>query len=309
MTAGPHANPPETGLQRAAKRFDQRAWPIVRRVLVGTWNDGFIHAGNLAYMSMLAIFPFFILGGAIFSLFGEEAARDGLIDGLLIALPDMVQEVVGPVAHSVIDLRSGWLLWVGAAIALWTVSSLIETIRDIMHRAYRTPQQYSFWRYRLFSAGMIIGAVVLMLFLLIGQVLMGTAQEVIFTFFPGLNEMMGQISLSRAIAALGFFVTVHLLFHSLAPEKYRKSRYPAWPGAVVTTLWWLTASYVLPPLLSSVFVYSLTYGSLAGIMITLFFFWFVGLGVVIGAELNAALAKVPEEQAASEENLQEAGTS
>ncbi|HLL31719.1 MAG TPA: ribonuclease BN, partial [Allosphingosinicella sp.] len=41
--------------------------------------------------------------------------------------------------------------------------------------------------------------------------------------------------------------------------------------------------------------YDLTYGSLAGVIIGLTFFFIVGLGVVIGAELNAALAEVPEE--------------
>ena len=289
---------PATRIHNAARRFERQAWPITRRVVVGAWNDGFIHAGNLAYMSMLAIFPFFILGGAIFSLFGEDAARDAMIDTVLIALPAMVREVVSPVAHSVIDLRSGWLLWVGAAIALWTVSSLIETIRDILHRAYRVPLASSFWKYRLFSASMIIAAVFVMLVLLIGQVLLGTAQEVMLAFFPRLDGAMDQLAVTRAIAAIGFFLTMFLLFYSLTPESYRKSRYPSWPGAVVTTVWWLVASFVLPPLLSQVFYYSLTYGSLAGIMITLFFFWFVGLGVVLGAEFNAALAKVPEELAA-----------
>jgi len=38
--------------------------------------------------------------------------------------------------------------------------------------------------------------------------------------------------------------------------------------------------------------YSLTYGSLAGVMVVLIFFYMVGLGVVMGAELNAALAEV-----------------
>ncbi|MEO6581554.1 MAG: hypothetical protein ABIN68_01950, partial [Sphingomicrobium sp.] len=37
--------------------------------------------------------------------------------------------------------------------------------------------------------------------------------------------------------------------------------------------------------------YSLTYGSLAGVMIALLFFFVIGLGVVMGAELNAALAE------------------
>ena len=31
-------------------------------------------------------------------------------------------------------------------------------------------------------------------------------------------------------------------------------------------------------------------------MIALFFFWLVGLGMVMGAELNAALAETPEER-------------
>ena len=31
-------------------------------------------------------------------------------------------------------------------------------------------------------------------------------------------------------------------------------------------------------------------------MIALFFFWLVGLGLVVGAELNAALAETPEER-------------
>ena len=299
---------PRLDIGRAAAWLDKHWWPVTRRVLLGAWNDGFIHAGNLAYMTILAIFPFFILGSAIFSLFGEEAARNAMVDGILVALPPMIREVVGPVAHSVIDLRSGWLLWAGAAVALWTVSSLIETIRDILHRAYRTKYHSSFWRYRLFSASMIIGAVALMLVLLIGQVLVGTTQELIANFFPRLTGFLDDLSLSRIIAAVGFFVTMHLLFHSLSPRKFRRGPFRAWPGALATTAWWLGASYMLPPILSSFFAYNLTYGSMAGIMITLFFFWFVGLGVVIGAELNAALALVPEELRREEEREQAGDT-
>ena len=50
-----------------------RGWEITKRTIVGTYNDGFIHAGNLAYLAMFSIFPFFILGSALFSLIGEES--------------------------------------------------------------------------------------------------------------------------------------------------------------------------------------------------------------------------------------------
>ena len=49
----------------------------------------------------------------------------------------------------------------------------------------------------------------------------------------------------------------------------------------------------LPAVLGLFGSYDLTYGSLAGVIIALISFWFVGLGVVIGAELNAALAETP----------------
>jgi membrane protein len=30
-------------------------WEIVKRIAIGVYNDGFIHAGNLAYLSIVAI--------------------------------------------------------------------------------------------------------------------------------------------------------------------------------------------------------------------------------------------------------------
>ena len=67
-----------------------------------------------------------------------------------------------------------------------------------------------------------------------------------------------------------------------------------WPGPLFVTLWWLATTALLPIVLTSLGGYDLTYGSLAGVIIALFFFFVIGLGVVIGAELNAALAETPE---------------
>jgi membrane protein len=273
-----------------------RFFEIFKRVAVGTYNDGFIHAGNLAYMSVLAIFPFFITGAAMFSLIGEESERAASINAILYTLPPVVGDVIGPVARSVIEKRSGWLLWVGGFIGLWTVGSLIETIRDILRRAYGTEATAAFWKYRLFSTGIIIVAVVLLLVSLIAQVLIGAAQEVIEIYFPELNDVLSALSLSRLVPAFGLFGSLYLLFYTLTPHAYRERRYPKWPGALLVTLWWILVTLSLPPLLRTVFSYDLTYGSLAGMMIVLFFFWLIGLGMVMGAELNAALAETPEEE-------------
>ncbi|MFC4253798.1 ribonuclease BN [Altererythrobacter xixiisoli] len=270
---------------------------LVKRIFTGLFNDGTIHAGNLAYMSMLAIFPFFITGAALFSLLGDESQRMATIDAVLYALPPVVGEVIGPAARTVVQQRSGVLLWIGGLFGLWTVGGLVETIRDILRRAYGTHSSTSFWKHRLLSTGIIVGAVVLLMLSLFAQVLIGAVQEVIDAYVPQLADILGSLALSRIIPTAGLFLSLYLLFYTLTPSRYRSRRYPKWPGALVATLWWLAVSVALPPLLRSVFSYDLTYGSLAGMMIALFFFWLVGLGVVLGAEFNAALAESPEEEA------------
>ena len=282
-----------------------RVWKIAKRTFVGTYNDGFIHAGNLAYLSMLAIFPFFILGAAVFSAFGEEAERAATINAVLFALPPMVGNVIEPVARDVIEARSGWLLWVGALIGLWTVGSLVETIRDILRRAYGTQATHAFWKYRLLSSGVILAAVFLLLLSLIAQFLIGTAQEVIEAYFPQLVDRVVALRLSRIVPSLGLFGSLYLIFYSLTPSKYRRKRYPKWPGVLLTTFWWISVTTIMPTVLRNFFAYDLTYGGLAGVMIALFFFWLVGLGVVIGAELNAALAETPEEELSQTEETDE----
>lgn len=269
---------------------------VLKRVWIGVYNDGLIHAGNLAYMVLIALFPFFIVGAAIFSLVGETSQRAMAINTVILALPPVVAQAIAPVGRAVVEARTGWLLWAGAAVGLWTVGSLIETVRDILRRAYGTQAEAAYWRYRLASTALVLGATVLMLASIGLQVAITTAQQVIEAWMPELAGWLTGLALSRFLPAGGLFLSLYLLFLSLTPGAYRARRYRKWPGALFVTIWWLAVTSVLPWVLKRFTTYDLTYGSLAGIMITLFFFWLVGLGVVAGAELNAALSETPEER-------------
>jgi membrane protein len=119
---------------------------------------------------------------------------------------------------------------------------------------------------------------------------------VILARLPQFKAWQTGLTLTRFLTAGVFFGSLWVLFISLTPSAYRGKRYPKWPGALLVTGWWLLVTTLLPKLLRNLFAYDLTYGSLAGVMIALFFFWLIGLGVVVGAELNAALAETPEEQ-------------
>src|SRR6476469_3556538 len=86
-------------------------WEVTKRVLVGVYNDGFIHAGNLAYLSVLALFPFFILAAAIAHLFGQSQDAQLTVFNILQRLPQNVADTLREPIQEVLEVRTGPLLW------------------------------------------------------------------------------------------------------------------------------------------------------------------------------------------------------
>lgn len=271
-------------------------WTTLKRVAEGVYAEGFIHAGNLAFMSLLALFPFFIVLAALAQGLGRT--EDGLqaVSLFLENVPPSVASALEEPIASVLSARTGYLLWIGAAIGLWTTASFIETIREILRRSYGTPYGRPFYEYRLFSLGLIILSVALALLAFALQFVMTGVEQFIYQVLPFLEEYRVLVSLSRVVPAVAIFLGFFLVFWSLTPREYRSRRYPKWPGALLVTVWWLGTTALMPVVLANVISYDLTYGSLAGFMLSMMFFFVIGFGVVVGAHLNAALAEVPESE-------------
>ena len=267
-----------------------RPFEVAKRVLVGVYNDGFIHAGNIAYLSLLSMFPFFILAAAVAQLFGSSDGAAQAVANVLRSLPPDIAKVLREPVAEVLTARQGPLLWFGAIVGLWTASSFIETIRDILRRAYGVKYTAPFWEYRLISALFMLGLVLLLMVSLATTVLLSSIEAFIVAKVPQFAEIETTLTLVRIVPGLALYLTVYLTFVVLTPSRYRKRGCRKWPGALLVTVWWVGTAILLPKAISLAGGYSLTYGSLAGVMIALLFFFIVGLGVVMGAELNAGLA-------------------
>ena len=268
-----------------------RPFEVIKRVAVGVYNDGFIHAGNLAYLALLSMFPFFITAAAVAQLLGRSEDSQRAVIAILQQLPPDVAGVLrGPIAE-VLTARTGPLLWFGAIVGLWTATSFTETIRDILRRAYGVQFCAPFWEYRLISIALIVGSVILLMTAFAASVAMSSMEALILHVFPQFGDIVGAIQVYRLIPAVALYGTIYAIFVILTPSRYRKVGCRKWPGALLVALWWLATAELLPEAIGLAGGYDLTYGSLAGVMIVLLFFFVVGLGVVMGAELNAALAE------------------
>ena len=275
---------------KLVRRRGSNAWLVTKRVLRGAYDDGFIHAGNLAYISLVAMFPFILVASAFAHLVGRgEDAQLTVVTILSRLPPDVARALAGPIGE-MMQARTGALLWFGAVIGLWTTASFIETIRDILRRAYGVRYCAPFWEYRLGSIGLIVALVVLLLAAFGATVALASIHHYVAWAMPFSNGLAHRLGLYRIVPGVTLYFTFYAIFLALTPARYRKIHCRKWPGALLVTAWWLVTVELLPAAIGLFGGYAITYGSLAGVMVALIFFWVIGLGVVMGAELNAALA-------------------
>ena len=272
-------------------RPGSRFFEVIKRVAVGVYNDGFIHAGNLAYLAILALFPFFILATAVASLLGETEYGQQTVVTFLQAMPPEVADVMRAPIRDVLQARSGALLWFGAIVGLWTAGSFVETIRDILRRAYGVKYSAPFWEYRLGSIAIIFLSVILLMFAFAASVILTSAHEFVIRLIPAAEGSASGLGFYRLVPALAIYATFYTLFFALTPKRYRRWGCLNWPGPMLVTAWWIGTTSVMPYVIDLFGGYALTYGSLAGVMVALLYFFVIGLGVVAAAELNAALAE------------------
>src|SRR3954468_3431594 len=188
------------------------AWEVTKRVAVGVYNDGFIHAGNLAYLSILALFPFFILAAAVAHLLGQSQDAQLTVFNVLRRLPPDVAATLQAPVREVLNARTGPLLWFGAVVGLWTAASFVETIRDILRRAYGVKFCAPFWEYRLGSILLILGAVVLLMIAFAASVALSSVHHVLVQWFPLAQGIGSRLGLYRLVPAVTLFLTFYGLF-------------------------------------------------------------------------------------------------
>ena len=119
---------------------------------------------------------------------------------------------------------------------------------------------------------------------------MSSIEALLIHLVPRFADVANSMMLYHIVPGIMLYATIYLVFVVLTPSRYRRIGCRKWPGALLVAVWWIATTTALPWVIGLAGGYSLTYGSLAGVMIALLFFFVIGLGVVTGAELNAALA-------------------
>ncbi|MEM1020708.1 MAG: YihY/virulence factor BrkB family protein, partial [Pseudomonadota bacterium] len=262
-------------------------YTITARAIRGFARDGGVMmAGHLAFLGLLSLFPFVIFTISVAGLFGETESGQNAIILMVNALPDEVASVISKPIQDILGGAPKGVLTISALIALWTASSGLDAARMAVRRAFHWAEVQPMIKRRLQSTAIAAVAPLLVLAAMSIQVI-GPALWSMFggdILFSSSTETLWRL-LRLAIAPTMLLFLLAAAYFIFAPFRIRPIA--VWPGAFVAAISWFSIANGLSLYLRNLADYQATYGSLAGTMVTLLFFFFLGLAFVFGAEVNA----------------------
>lgn len=248
---------------------------------------GLIAAG-VAFYGLLALFPAITALIAISGLLVEPSQIVGQLESLSGLVPEEVIAIVTKQASAVAGSREGGLglaAIAGVLIALYSASKGMASLIEGINVAYDEEEERGFVRLKLVTFA-------LTLFLMIGLLvaLMATLG------LPAVLAVLDLGALFELLMTAGLWIGLFCLtvlglsvLYRYAPSRDEPEWTWASPGAVVSCLIWVIASAGFAFYVGNFGSYNESFGTLAGVIVLLMWFWISAFVILLGAELNAEM--------------------
>lgn len=254
-------------------------------------HDIFGSAAQLSYYFLLALFPLLLFLMTLLGYFAEAGSelRNKLIIYLATIMPPSAITLVHTTLDEISQASGGGKLSLGILAALWAASNGMGAISDTLNAAYAVKERRAWWQVRLTAIGLTI-VVSILIVVALAIVLFGgqMGDRVARHFgFSGVFTVVWKI-LQWPIALFFLLLTFDLIY-SFAPDVRRRKRKWWTLGAMAAVVIWLLVSFGFRIYLHYFNSYSVTYGSLGALIVLMLWFYFTGLAILIGGEINSEL--------------------
>lgn len=201
---------------------------------------------------------------------------------------DVVRVLRGPI-EKMIRTTDKSIMTFSILGALWVSSSAIDAARLAIVRAFGTASRRPFVRRRveglllviLSASSIIIGMTILVL----GPV----AWKILISYIPLETDWKVIWNLVRLTVSISLIFGALCLSYFVLRPRSLDMRSPVMAGAFTSLVLWTIIGSSFSLYLKHFGNYDVTYGSLAGAIIALMFFYFISASYILGAEINAAL--------------------
>jgi membrane protein len=286
-------------------------WPTLKRTLTEFQEDNLTDwAAALTYYGLLSLFPALIAMVSLIGIFGDPKTTTQELTEIITEIgPESGAETFEGPIKSIVENQSaaGFAFVFGLAVALWSASGYVGAFIRASNVIYETPEGRPFWKLRPLQIAVTLAMIVMMALLALGLVLTGPVVEAIADPIGLSSTAVDVWNVAKwPVMAAIFILMVDVLFYASPNVKVRGFRWVT-PGALVAIVVWAIASALFALYVANFGSYDKTYGTLAGLVVLLLWFWITNLAILFGHQLNAERersAEIAEGQPRAEKEIQ-----
>lgn len=257
-------------------------------------------AAQLSYYALLALFPALIFLTALMGLFSVQSFMPELMSYLRNVLPADALSMVERFLTQVAEGSGVNIVSLGALGALWASSSGVTAIMDALNVVFDVKEdRRPFWRVRLTAILLTVGlagfVIVSLALVLYGPTIGQWVADLLGFGVPFV--WMWNVLQWPIIAGL-MLVVVAAIYHICPDRRYKRWRLVT-PGSLFSVLMWLVVSLGFKAYVDNFGDYNKVYGSIAGVIVLMLWFYWSGLVLLLGGEINAGIEEAAAERKAS----------
>lgn len=265
-----------------------RLFRFIKAMYYRLLDDDILALGaQMAYYLILSFFPFLIF---LMALIGNSPiSSQQVLMGLLGILPEEAYILVRNTVVEIVDTKAGGLAPVSGIVALWFASNGIGSIITGLNKAYDEKERRPFWLVKLISIifTLLLSTVIIFSFILL--VFGGVIKKQILDGMELEPSYQNLWNTGRYIFISSVIFLVFLILYRFTPSRRMRWR-EVIPGAILATIGWLGTSLGFAYYVDNFSNYSRFYGSIGGVVVLLIWLYYSAVIVLLGGELNAALA-------------------
>jgi membrane protein len=264
-------------------------------------HHAFDHAATMAFYFFLGTIPLFVLAGVIIGHLVEREGIERLAAPLYHVLPGLTRDLIRNELRDIAAARGTSIAPLSIIGFLWLTSNGFHNLMDVFELLIGARPR-SWLRQRLIALVWVVATLTVICLavwiLLVTTGWAAAAKDA--AHVPFLLQRLGNF-IAAGWRALGVLIvlfsltTIGLaLFYRFAVIHPRAVRRRVWPGAIVAVALWTLVSLAFGVWVGTIGEYSVYYGGLATVAVTLLWFYLTSLSFLIGAEINAQLEGVRE---------------
>jgi membrane protein len=246
-------------------------------------------AAALTFYGVLSLFPFLLFIVALAGLVIKPEQVQALMGELGREVPQALSRIPAAQLTELTSRPSRGVLTFGALAAVWSATKGVVSLMKALNTAYGVTERRPRWKIYGIALGMMLAGAILAL---LAGLLAVAAPVLAARLGQPWTMLAGWLRLP--LAALLMMIFWGTLYFVL-PDARQKFKFIL-PGSVVGVLVWLAASLGFSFYVSHFSTFGITYGALGGIIILLLWMWISSLALMLGAELNAVLARPRSEE-------------